>query len=288
MGCGDVGRVLGNVTDATGLTNFSGDRASQAQAEAARNSNDTQLNMYNQQRADQTPWREAGITALTSLQNKDFMNGWQQDPGYQFRMMEGEKAINSAASARGMANSGATMKALTRYGQDYSSNEYNNVYNREYGRLSSLAGLGSNATNQLVGASQNYGNNVSNNQIGLGNAYASNDIAATNRMGSFINSGAKAAGQAGSFSALFSDERLKEDIKEISPSEMAEMKKNLKAYSFKYKSPEHGEGEYVGVMAQDLEKSRLGRTLVFENEDGEKMIDINRVLMMFLATLAEG
>lgn len=64
---------------------------------------------------------------------------FQKDPGYDFRMQEGQNAIESSAAARGGQLSGATLKALAKYGQDYASNEYQNAYGRyvdqrNYGR----------------------------------------------------------------------------------------------------------------------------------------------------------
>ncbi len=63
------------------------------------------------------------------------------DPGYRFRLSEGEKSIDRNAGARGKRYSGQTLKALQRFGQDYASNEYGKAYgrslddyNREYGR----------------------------------------------------------------------------------------------------------------------------------------------------------
>jgi hypothetical protein len=89
-----------------------------------------------------------------------------QDPGYQFGMDQGARALNSGAAARGMTYSGAAGKALTRYGQDYAGTKLDQSYNR----LANLAGLGQ------VGANgqnnQQYGSNVGNNLIGLGNAQA--------------------------------------------------------------------------------------------------------------------
>lgn len=294
MGSGDIGKTLGNITDSVGLTNYSGERAQDAQQRATDSANQILRDMYNQQRADMDPWRQTGVRSLDRLENKSFMDNWQQDPGYQFRLDEGMKAINGAASARGMGNSGATLKALTKYGQDYASSEYDKVYNRNYNRLSALAGLGSNAANTSANAAGNYGQSVSGNYIGMGNAAASNQIAATNRMSNLINSTIQAAGQAsgsggksGGMAAMFSDMRLKENIVPINKEGLNEMKSHLKAYAFNYKNDSYGKGQWIGVMAQDLEKSKLGKTLVIENELGEKMIDTNKVLSLFLATLAE-
>ena len=254
-----------------------------AQTAASNQSNATLKSIYDSQRQDLQPWREAGSAALGKLQDNNFMNNWQQnDPGYQFRLDEGNKAINAAAAARGLSNSGSTLKALTKYGQDYSSNEYNNAYNRQYSRLSSLAGIGQNANQQTSQAAGVYGQSLSNNQIGLGNSIASADIAQANRISQMFGQGITAGALA------FSDERLKENIEKIDPLELQEMRKELKAYKFSYKSKEHGSGDWIGVMAQDLEKSKLGKTLVFTDNNGHKQLHIQKILSLFLATIAEG
>jgi len=51
-------------------------------------------------------------------------------PPCQFRLAEGQKAIERSAAARGILNSGSTRKALERYGQGMASQEYRNAYNR--------------------------------------------------------------------------------------------------------------------------------------------------------------
>ena len=73
------------------------------------------------------PW-QGGKTALA-----DFDPGTVDvtaDPGYDFRMQEGLKAIRRRAAAGSGARGGATLKALTRYGQDMASQEYGNAYDR--------------------------------------------------------------------------------------------------------------------------------------------------------------
>lgn len=273
-----VDNILGTHLSGSNAT----DDAIAAQTGATQDANATQKYMYDQNRADIQPWRQAGTTALTGLQDPNFGQNLQMDPGYQFRLDEGNKAINAAASSRGMGNSGAALKELTRYGQDYASNEYNNAYNRNFNRLSTLAGLGNSANQSNQQNTTNYGNNVSANQVGLGNATAAAQIGSVNRQAGVIGQGAGAAAMA------FSDERLKTDIEPVEKSDLEEMKFHLKAYAFKYKSEEFGKGDWVGVMAQDLEKSKLGKTLVVEDAEGRKQIDLVKVLSMFLATMAEG
>lgn len=269
-------------------TNFFGDNATdkaiKAQTQGTNQANAVLGGAYGVQNDLLNPWAQTGTKSMTSLANNDFMNNWQQDPGYQFRLDEGNKAINAAASARGLGNSGATMKALARYGQDYATGEYDKVYNRNYNRLSQLAGFGQDATNSMVNASANYGNSVSNNYMGLGNANAAAQVAQSNRFNNLLGQGAQGATMA----LMASDERLKTEITPINKEDLEEMKFHLKAFAFKYKDELFGKGEWIGVMAQDLEKSKIGKTLVVEDEQGNKLVDLKKVMSLFLATLAEG
>jgi|DEB0MinimDraft_4_1074332.scaffolds.fasta_scaffold03278_2 hypothetical protein len=68
--------------------------------------------------------------------------GFEGSPGYQFRLEEGQKAIDNAAAARGMLRSGGRAKAMERYGQGFASNEFGNEFNRR----AALAGIGQAAT----------------------------------------------------------------------------------------------------------------------------------------------
>jgi hypothetical protein len=104
----------------------------------------------------------------------------KNDPGYEFRLKEGQKAIERSAAARGGLLTGGTGKALERYGQDYASNEYGNVYNRAltdfqtrfnqhevenadvYNRLASLAGLGQTTANTLSATGMQSATNMGN------------------------------------------------------------------------------------------------------------------------------
>lgn len=105
--------------------------------------------------------------------------GFQADPGYQFRLQEGQRAINNSLLAQGLGLSGAQLRASQEYGQGLASQEYGNWFNR----LSGLAGIGQNATNnalaqsgQAFGGMQNalagQGNALAQGAIGQGNAYA--------------------------------------------------------------------------------------------------------------------
>lgn len=91
--------------------------------------------------------------------------------------------------------------------------------------------------------------------------------------------------------AIFSDKNLKEDIKRPKEdqimSKLEEMLDQLKAYKYNYKDGRGlPEGEKIGPMAQDLEKSELGRQFV-ENTPQGKMVDYGEMAGTQLAALAE-
>ena len=161
-----VAVAVGVGTVAAGAIGASASRsAARTQAGAADRASAAELEQFYQTREDMAPWREAGGRALTTLEERlpeltrrfslqDFLT----DPGYGFRLSEGEKAINRAAAARGSWDSGGTGKALTRYGQDFASGEYDKAYNRfvqdqgnEYNRLAGISGTGQ-TTAQQIGA----------------------------------------------------------------------------------------------------------------------------------------
>lgn len=98
----------------------------------------------------------------------------QNDPGWQFRLSEGQKAIERSAAAKGTLYSGKTMKDVMRYGQEYASGEYDKVYQRalgeyqtaygafsnnqanQFGRLYNLSSLGANAAGGQANANTSY------------------------------------------------------------------------------------------------------------------------------------
>lgn len=90
-----------------------------------------------------TPTSTPTGTTVAGSTGYNYMN----DPSYQFRLQEGLRAILGQNAARGMLNSGRTLRELLRYGSDYASQEYQNEFARRY----SLANLGLNAASQQVG-----------------------------------------------------------------------------------------------------------------------------------------
>jgi hypothetical protein len=60
---------------------------------------------------------------------------------------------------------------------------------------------------------------------------------------------------------------------------------DITGYKYNYKNPQDGQGERLGVMAQDMEKSAMGQETVMDGPDG-KQIDMKKALAASLASLA--
>lgn len=167
-----------------GSSIIAGNKASKAQKNAAAQQIAEQRRQYDQTRADYAPWRAAGQSALDRLTNEmksGATTAFTKTPGYDFRLSEGVKAAERSAAARGLLASGATMKAVQRYGEGLASDEYGNWWNRNAG----LAGVGQAATDSTTQAGMNATNQITGAIGQAGNARASSYA----NTGSAINSG---------------------------------------------------------------------------------------------------
>jgi hypothetical protein len=81
--------------------------------------------------------------------------------------------------------------------------------------------------------------------------------------------------------AAISDERAKKNIKS-GDGDIKEFLSAIGAHKYDYKDKDHGEGTYVSPMAQELEKTKLGKSMVKE-QDGVKMVDYARGFGAMLA-----
>jgi hypothetical protein len=179
--------------------------AANTQADAANRSAALQKQMYDEQVKLQEPYRQAGITGQNRLMEllglggntgaagygkyaQDFgAQDFQQDPGYAFRLAEGQKALDRSAAARGGLISGAALKAATGYGQQMGSQEYQNAFNRyQTNRTNQLQPLGNlMASGQSAAANQgtaagNYGTAGGNAIMQGGQSVAAGQLGAGN------------------------------------------------------------------------------------------------------------
>jgi hypothetical protein len=163
----------------------SANKAANTQASAADRAAQLQQQQFDKNIELQAPWREAGVNALGKLQSGDVMG--QMDPGYQFRLSEGMKALDRTAASRGGLLSGATLKGAQRYGQGLASQEYGNAYNR----LAAMAGIGQTATGAMTGLGSQFASNQGENYMGAANARASGYMGGANAisggLGQYMN-----------------------------------------------------------------------------------------------------
>jgi hypothetical protein len=122
----------------------------------------------------------------------------QNEPGYQFGLSEGEKGINRATAARGGYDSGATLKSLLRYNQDYAGTKYDAAFNRDqivknqmYNQLAGISGTGQTATAQTASLGANTASQIGQNYQNAGDARAAGIMGVGNAVnqgvGSYIN-----------------------------------------------------------------------------------------------------
>jgi hypothetical protein len=189
-------------------------KAAKAQTQAADQSAALQREMFNKQVELQAPFREAGLTAQNRLMQYLGLSGspsdagygkyggdftdqtFQADPGYAFRLAEGNKALDRTAAARGGLLSGGAMKAAQEYGQKMGSQEYMNAFNRyqtsrtnALNPLLRLAGAGQTSANTLTSAAGNLGTGLAENALGAGNARASGYAGTYNALNSALGTG---------------------------------------------------------------------------------------------------
>jgi hypothetical protein len=138
------------------------------------------------------------------------------DPGYQFGLNQGTQGIERGQAARGNFLSGAAMRELTRFNEDYAGTKFNDAYNRNlstyntnltrrqnewntnlnaynqnrntiYNFLTGQSQMGQNSAAQVGASGVQTANNVGNNIMGAGNAQAAGAVASGNALASGIN-----------------------------------------------------------------------------------------------------
>jgi len=123
---------------------------------------------------------------------------YRNSTGYQFRYGQGENAVTQNMAVNGLLKSGSALKALTRYGQDYASNEFGNYM----GYLSNQSGQGLSAANALAGVGTNYANAVSANNFTSADARSNAALAGAAGTNNMVNSALQGVGAfAGQYSS---------------------------------------------------------------------------------------
>jgi hypothetical protein len=153
--------VAGAVVVGSGINAYSANKAAGEQSRAMDRSAELQYKQYREDVARQKPFYDVGVNALPELVSASryepfTMDKFQADPGYAFRLSEGQKQLERSAAARGGLLSGGTGKALQRFGQEMGSQEYTNAFNRYQAErtarlqpLQALTGMGQTTAQQI-------------------------------------------------------------------------------------------------------------------------------------------
>ena len=152
---------------------------SQAVGDAADKANSAQMRGLEQSRADLAPWRDAGGAAIPAVQNAAGLNGqtgydaamagFHTSPGYGFALDQGLRAIDHGAAAKGILNSGDTLKAEQRYGTGLADQAFGEYYNR----LFKLSELGENAATKTASATADAAKGIAQTDLSEGSALSS-------------------------------------------------------------------------------------------------------------------
>lgn len=177
--------------------------ANTAKDTAAQN-NALAANIYGQNKSALTPYMAAGapatdrISALLGLAPggaqaaNDAFAAYRAGTGYDFRLGEGQRAINSGYAARGMLESGAAQRSLAQYGQNIASDEFG----RYFSALQGQQGVGFGAASALAGVGQNYAGLVTANNNNAGSAAANAALISGNATANMWSQLGGAAGRA--------------------------------------------------------------------------------------------
>lgn len=204
--------------------------AADVQAEAAKAAIEQQQKNFETINAQQAPYRAAGYNTLNEIAKlssgqtpmydymgnivkdaagnpvmqtgsgyltkqftpEDFAAGI--DPGYAFRLQQGQMANQRAANIGGGALSGNTLKGLQDYTQGLASTEYGNAFDRYqkqrqniYNTLASIAGIGQTGQTATNTAATNATNAATQLGVGSAAATAAGGVGAANAYSNAIN-----------------------------------------------------------------------------------------------------
>jgi hypothetical protein len=196
---------LGSLTSGV-LSGNAAKEAAQIQADAATKAAQMQMDMFNTVNAQGAPYRGAGYNALNQIggmlpgQYTQYdasgkpigqatgtgyltqQYGPEQfqkdiDPGYAFRLQQGQMANQRASNLAGGLIGGNALQGMQDYTQGMASQEYGNAFNRFqtqrgniYNTLAGIAGIGQTAQSQANQMAQNTA--TAQGQLGVGSAAA--------------------------------------------------------------------------------------------------------------------
>jgi len=222
---GPLGAIIGGVAGlGEGIYGlFAQNNAEQAQQAAAQQAQQQLQQAYQQSQQYEQPYMQMGGQAATQLGGmissgafnqapENFQYNYQEDPAFRNQLAVGNQQVMANAGSMGSLFSGATMKALQKYGVNMANQNYNENFNRQFGtyntqytnnanqmqnqfnRMFNTANMGQQAAGSLTRSAQDLGQGMAGLTMQRGNAQAAGDIANAQTVGSMIGSAGRAIG----------------------------------------------------------------------------------------------
>lgn len=111
-------------------------------------------------------------SAVTPTTAQSAFDQYENSTGHQFRLQTGSNAIASNKATSGLLKSGSALKALTQYGQDLGTQDFQGYL----GNLQTQQGAGLSGANALAGVGTNYVNQVTGNNDSAGTVAANSAL----------------------------------------------------------------------------------------------------------------
>lgn len=257
--------------------------AANIQAGAAGQGISEQRRQFDALQALLKPYTEAGLPALEQQQaflglrgpdaERAAIERIQSGAGFQEAVRQGEEALLQRASATGGLRGGNVQAALAQFRPAL----LNQAIEQQYSRLGGMTTLGQQSAAGVGAAGMETGTNIANLLGQQGAALAGGELGQAKAYGQVLNMPAQflgmqyGAGRGGSvgtpgFGNLFSDRRLKKNIKQIGT-----RPDGLNVYEFDYI---WGGGRQVGLMAQEVQAIYPGAVSEY---GGYLMVDYSKV-----------
>ena len=254
--------------------------AANIQAGAAGQGISEQRRQFDALQALLKPYTEAGVPALEQQQAFLGLRGPEAEQaaidritsgaGFQESVRQGEEALLQRASATGGLRGGNIQGALAQFRPAL----LNQALEQQYSRLGGMTSLGQQSAAGVGTAGMQTGTNVANLLSQQGAALAGGELGQAKAYGQVLNMPAQflgmqygAGGKAGvGFGNIFSDRRLKKNIKQIST-----RPDGLNVYEFDYV---WGGGRQIGLMAQEVQTIYPGAV---SESGGYLMVDYSKV-----------
>lgn len=222
--------IAGAAIVGAGISAAGAESAAGTEAGAAENAQGISENEFNTITGQEAPYLQSGYGALSQLNylqgigtpgttgangapptassspaggygslNQPFTASYMQQysPAYQFQLQQGQQGVlNQDASSQG-ALSGAALKDLTSFNQNYANTAYNNAFNQyqtqqqnTYSRLSGIANLGQAAASQQAQSGTALAGQAATSATNVGVAQAGGTVGAASSLSSGIGTAA--------------------------------------------------------------------------------------------------